>query len=349
MKNKFLSSIILLTTAAMVACLSFVSCGGKTGEEIDAGLTDSVNAKYKDNTELQALNKKIVETPSVDSLYRRRAGIYLQLQDYELALGDAHRALRLDSSTSKNYLLLTDIYYVTNQTRKAKETLERCLRSLPNDKDAHLKIAELFFYVKKYPESIEHINKALEQDQYMSKAYFLKGMNYMEIGDTAKAISSMQTAVEQDNNYYTAYMQLGLLHYYKKNPLCVSYFDNALRIKPQSTEALYAKGIYLQEIGKIKEARVFYEQIVSIDPKHKAALYNLGALALSKDKDPETAKKFFTDAINADPNYTEAWFARGVCFEQLKDKRSAVADYKQALKITPNYEPAVSALNKLER
>ena len=328
--------------------LFLTSCGHKPTDEVDAGLNDSINAKYRDNPDLQAINKKILANASVDSLYRQRANIYIKLQDYDLALGDAVRALKLDSTTSKNYLLITDIYYVTNQTRKAKETLERCLKYLPKDKTALLKMAELFFYVKSYQESLNMINRALAEDQYMSKAYFLKGMNYMEIGDTAKAVNSMLTAVEQDNNYYTAYIQLALLHYFKKSPQCLQFYDEALRISPKSTEALYGKGKYLQDIGKVKEAKEFYKQIITIDPAYKTALYNLGAIALGNEKNPTEAKKYFSDALNADPKYTEAYFARGVCFEELKDKKNATADYKMALQITPNYEPAISALNKLD-
>ena len=324
------------------------SCGTGNDGKNDPGLSDSVMAKYKDNAELQSVTRKIMDNPSEDSLYWDRAHIYLKLQDFELAEGDAKRALSLDSSTSKNYLLLTDVYYMANQTRKAKQTLERCLISLPKDKDALLKLAELFFYVKKYAESLEQINKALEIDNYLSKAYFLKGMNYMEAGDTAKAISSLQTAVEQDNEYYSAYMQLGLLHFYKKNKLCSDYFDNALRLKPNSTEALYGKGFYFQETGKMKEAKQYYEKIISIDPKHKDALFNLGALALAIENNPAVAKKYFSDVIDIDSNYTKAWYSRGVCNEKLKYKEAAIKDYQMALKLTENYEPALSALNKID-
>lgn len=341
--NSFIAFLFLATS---LSSMLFISCGGP-GSNIDAGKVDSVNAKYKDNAALTDLNSKIKQNPNVDSLYRLRSREYLKMKDYELALGDANRALALDSSTSQNYLLLTDIYYITNQTRLAKETLEHCLTHLPNDKDAHLKMAELFFYVKKYQESLDHVNAALKIDPYHSKAYFLKGMNYMEIGDTAKAISSMQTAVEQDNEYYTAYMQLGILHYHKKNPICLAYFDNAMRIQPLSTEAMYAKARYLQDIKKYKEAKNFYEQIIKLDPMNKNSVYNTGAILL-KENQPQQALKYFTDAINIDSEYTEAWFARGVCYEQLNDKAAARSDYKTALKITANFEPAVAALNKLE-
>ena len=336
-----------ITFFFIFSILLFISCGNETEGKKNPGLSDSVMAKYKDNTELQSINKKIMDKPSVDSLYRIRASIYLKLQDFELAEGDANRALALDSSTSKNYLLLTDVYYTSNRTRKAKETLERCIKNLPNDKDARLKLAELFFYVKKYTESIEQVNKAIELDNYLSKAYYLKGMNYMEIGDTAKAISSLQTAVEQDNEYYTAYMQLGLLYFYKKNKLCKDYFENALRINPKSTEALYSIGFYYQQIGMVKESRSYYEKILTINSKYVDALFNLGALALAIDNNPALAKKYFSDVISIDEKNTKAWYSRGVCNEKLKDNDSAIADYKMALKITENYEPAISALNKI--
>ncbi|MFN6038249.1 MAG: tetratricopeptide repeat protein [Bacteroidota bacterium] len=331
----------------LVLIILFCSCNNQQEGKTSIGATDSVMAKYKENAELQNLNKKIQQNPSSDSLYRERAKIYMKVQDFELAEGDAKRALNLDSSTSKNYLMLVDVYYTANQTRKAKETLERCLKSLPKDKDAILKLAELYFYVKKYPESIEQINKALEIDQYSKTAYFLKGMNYCEIGDTAKAISSYQTAVEQDNEYYEAYFQLGLLHFYKKNNLCNEYFDNALRLRPKSTEALYGKGFYFQQTGRPKEAKEFYERILTIDPKHVDANFNLGALALGVENNPTVAKKYFTDVINIDTKNARALYSRGVCNEKLLDKEAAINDYKMALKISENYEPAISALNKI--
>ena len=332
---------------ALILITSYCTSCKQTNEEIESASNDSTNTKYKDNTQLQILNKQILDNASADSLYRKRANIYIQIKDFELALADAIRALKLDSSSSQNYLLLTDIYYVTNKTRNAKETLERCIKFLPKDKSALIKMAELFFYVKNYQESINMINRALTEDPFFSKAYFLKCMNYMKIGVTGKAFNSMLTAVEQDNNYYTAYIQLALLHYFKKSVKCIEYYNQALRISPNSTEALYGKGKYFQEIGKTKEAKVFYSQILSIDPTYKTASYNLGAITLATDKNAVEAKKYFNQAINIDQKYTEAYFARGVCFEELKDKKNAIADYKTALQLTPNYEAAINALNKL--
>ena len=330
---------------------------------------------YQNNKELQEINKKIVVNPNVDSLYRQRAALYISLKDLELAEGDALRAVQLDSLNAKNYLLLSDIYYMTNQTRKAKETLERCLINLPDNDDANLKMAELYFYVRKFDESIGFLDRVIKKDPYNSKSYYLKGMSFLEMGDTGKAVSSFQTAVEQDDQYFKAYMELAKLYSLQKNRLAISYFDNALRISPNSVEAWCAKSKFFQDAGMIKEAREGYLKCLTIDSNCVDGAYNLGALVLRVDKTPDVAKTYFSraliglsrfsgdgtfivaDTMNVHSSFltynqyrlsvAKSLFARGVCAEQMKDKISARNDYQMALRVYENYEPALAALNQL--
>ena len=58
---------------------------------------------------------------------------------------------------------------------------------------------------------------------------------------------------------------------------------------------------------------------------------------------------WFEEAIAVEPNCVEAHCNRGVCFEctgRLEEAREA---YNTALKILPNYEPAVVGLNRLDK
>ena len=59
------------------------------------------------------------------------------------------------------------------------------------------------------------------------------------------------------------------------------------------------------------------------------------------------ALEYFTRAINANPKYAEAYFARGACYQELNDKANASADYQMCLQLKPNYEPAVEGLNSI--
>jgi tetratricopeptide (TPR) repeat protein len=73
----------------------------------------------------------------------------------------------------------------------------------------------------------------------------------------------------------------------------------------------------------------------------------MGAIELDVNKDVNKALAYFTKAINAEPKYAEAYYARGVCYQQLKDKNNAYSDFNMCLQLKPNYEPAVESLNKL--
>ena len=103
--------------------------------------------------------------------------------------------MKIDSTKAKYYVTLADVYFATNKTRLSKETLEATVKKFPNNTEALLKLAELFFLVRQYEIAITNINKALKIDENMANAYYLKGSVFKEMGDTAKAISSLQTAI----------------------------------------------------------------------------------------------------------------------------------------------------------
>ncbi|WP_157750079.1 tetratricopeptide repeat protein, partial [Dolichospermum compactum] len=56
--------------------------------------------------------------------------------------------------------------------------------------------------------------------------------------------------------------------------------------------------------------------------------------------DKQGAIDDYTQAINIDPNYVNAYYNRGVIRSELGDKQGAIDDYTQAIKINPNYVDA---------
>jgi tetratricopeptide (TPR) repeat protein len=334
-------SLVLGLSAFLAACN-----GGAEKKKDDNQPQDSTVTKAN-SPELKRINDMLQASPNNPDLYLQRGRVYLALHEYEAAAGDGSRALALDSTQDAYYLLLTDAYFYSNHTRQAKDILERCVRIIPTSTEGHLKLAELYLYVKKYQQSIDHINAALKVDETIAKAYFLKGMCYKESGDTAHAISSFQTACEQDNQYYDAYVETGRLLALKRNPLCIQYFNNALKLDPKSVEVVYMVGKFYQDNMRFKEAVEAYNKLLQMDDKNKNALYNLGAIEYVVSKDKEKAKGYFTKAIEADPQYAEAYLARGLCFEDMGDADNAIADYKMALQAKPNYEDAIRNMNRL--
>jgi tetratricopeptide (TPR) repeat protein len=345
--NYVLCSMLRTLTLLPVILLFCAGCNNpqtKKGESVAA--PDSTIAKFN-SPALKQANDALRANPVDPNLYLQRGKVYLELRDFDAAVADGERALKLDSMKDSYYLFLTDAYFYNNKTRQAKEILERCVKNLPNSSEGYLKLAELYFYVKKYQESINAVNSALKIDENLAKGYFLKGMCYKESGDTGRAISSLQTACEQDNQYYDAYIETGRMLLQKKNPLGIEYLNNALRIDPKSTEAIYIIAKFYQDAGQVKKAEEAYNKLLAMDKKYASAWYNLGAIEFYMKRDRNKAKEYFTEAINADPQYAEAYFARGACYESLKDEDNAIADYKEAIKYRVNYEDAIANLNRL--
>lgn len=340
----------LLVFLVFLGTIFLFSCGnGKTQDGPESAITVDSSISKLNSPELKAVNKELLNDPNNAELYYKRGKIYFKNNDLQAARNDAERAIKLDSLKPDYFLLLSDAYFTANQTRYSKETLERCLAANPGSIEANLKLAELYFYVRKYEPSITHINNALKINEGTAKAYYLKGLCYKEMGDTGLAISSFQTTVEQDETYFDAYMELGILMTAKKNALAVEYLKTALRLDPENPDVKYNMGMFYQKQKKYSEAMDIYKSIVAKNKGYKLAYYNMGAIELYANKNYKEAIDYFTQAINADANYADAYFARGVCYEELKDKTNAVADYQMALQIEPQHTFAIENLNAIEK
>ena len=330
-----------------ISFFALISCkpsGANTQENI--AHTDSL-FKVINAPELKAINQKIMENPNDGHLYIERAKLYLKYKQLEDAINDAKRAIRIDSTQAEFYITQADIFFVANETKNCKDVLEKVVAKFPTNTDGLLKLGELFYFVKQYEYAFAKINQALKINPNLAKAYYLKGNIYKETGDTAKAISSLETAIEQDNKNFGAFLDLGLIYAARKNGIALEYYDNAININPVSSEALYAKAKLLQDIDKIDESIIIYNRILRNDSLHAFSLYNLGAIELEHHKNTDKALGFFNKAISANPKYAEAYFARGVCYQELKDKNNALADYSMCLQLKPNYLPAIEAINEM--
>ncbi len=329
--------------------LILISCSNeldKTNSEVSNQTSDSLNIKLN-SPELKNVNYELLKNPNDAVLYDKRSRIYQSLKQFNEAVNDSKRAIKIDSTKSEFYMTLVDAYFSQNSTRMAKELLEIMEKKFPDNTPTLLKLSEMFFLVRQYQKAIDYTNKALKIDENLAKAYYLKGSIYRESGDTSKAISSLETATEQDNKFEDAFYDLGVIYAARKNPIAFEYYDNTLKINPSNPNARYARAKLLQDLNKIDEAIKEYENIISKDQNCYNCYYNLGAIYLEVKKDNKKALEKFTKAIELNPNYTEAYFARGFTYSKLKDKENAKADYSMCLKIQPNYDAAIQGLNSL--
>ena len=322
---------------------AFTSCNpGSSADNKNDGLTaaDSILLKSIDG-----LTQLIQQDSLNPSLYFKRAKLYREKEDFASAATDMYIVLSLDSTKHEYWLYTAQLFWDGGETNRAISALDRAISIDSANIPYYIAASRFLFIDSQYVPSLAYLNKALERDIFNPEIYFYKGMVYKETGQMDKAISSFQTAVEQDPTFYDAFVQLGLLHRVKNPKLAEQYLNNALKNKPTGEDALYAKGFQQQELKRFAEAAVTFRSLVDINPQHDEALYALGYSLLMMDSLPE-AYRLFDLATKANPAYAEAYYKKGVCAEQLNRKDEAIILYKNCLNLK-DYKPASDALSRL--
>ena len=347
---------ILLTTFIIAGLLAFSSCDstttGKNPE--NPSNTEATTSTGKPDSLLEAINKRIADSPNNYVNYLERAQYFGNRENYKLAFEDISRAMTIDSTRADIYLYKGELFFNQEKVKEAYEEYKNCLRFDAVNQDCLLKKAGIDIVLENYDLAREHINEALKQNEYNAYAYYLRGRMYKAQRDTATAASSYKTAIEVDPDYYDAYIEVGLLYAAQKNDLAKEYYNSAIDIKPRSIEAWYDKAMFLQETGskrkdKYQEAFACYDTILHIDPGFIAAHFNKGFIWLEYLQKYDSAEVEFSKAITKYPSYYQAYYNRGLCYESLNRKKDAEADYRQALQLEPQYSDAARALDRLLR
>jgi tetratricopeptide (TPR) repeat protein len=335
----------------LAVCFLTASChNGNVKSTQGLAASDSA-ARHSGDTVTPKINYYtgiLASQPNNADAYWNRGKLEALNQSFAAALNDLTKAVLLDSTKSTYLCSLADADFRTGHTHEARDAFATAIRIDPKNTDALLKLAELYLYVKRYPDALDLVDQAIKVNPYIAKEYFLKGMIFIENHDTTKAISSIQTAVEQDPGYYDAYIQLGLLFANKGNAIALTYYDDATNLEPQNPESYYDKGMFYQFGGDDDDAIQAYQEAVQVDSVYKHAYYNLGVIYNEDKTDYNTSLGYFDKAIKCDTAYFMAYYGRGDCYQMLKQYNKAMADYAHAYRINPQFKAAEQAYQNLK-
>jgi len=305
------------------------------------------NTTTNPNSNLARLTQAIDQDPENPDLYFARADQYYQEQGFDEAIRDLDKALSMDSTNAEYLHLLADTYLDYYKSKKALETMEQVVEYHPQRIPSLLKLSEFQLILQQYEESMRTLDQVLQIDPQESEAYFMFGMNFKEMGDTARAISSFQSAVDNNPKLIDAWIELGQLHAGLGNEIAGQYFDSAIRIDPENVTVKHAKAYYLQEKGDLEGSLALFREIIRQDPQYEDAYYNSGLLYLDLDSVLQ-AHEQFDMALQVNPVHIRAYYYRGVASEMMGNLPAARDDYEQALRLAPDYTRAQEGMDRLE-
>lgn len=144
----------------------------------------------------------------------------------------------------------------------------------------------------KHPEAIEAFSMATRLDRLFAKAYEEMGRVYKLMGELEKAQDHMQMAAE-------IYMDTD------KIGAAEDILSELLESGTDSLNVFNTLGVLYRKKGDTQMALNQYKKALKVHPDEPYIYYNIGRLYLDL-KDNENAKKYFSDALEKDPEFDEA-------------------------------------------
>lgn len=132
------------------------------------------------------------------------------------------------------------------------------------------------------------------------------GYKYYLVGRHEDAIVILKSVLDQDKNYFPAYLNLGYVYFDLENyNEALKNFDKCTKLAPKDYIGWMNVGVTSYKMGNIKKSYETLNKAMSLNRGSADIHYHLGvASELNKEKD--LAIEQYEEALNFDPNYKEA-------------------------------------------
>jgi len=207
--------------------------------------------------------------------------------------------------------------------------------------------------------AISDFSRVIAHDSRYVDAYINRGYVYFYSNDYNRAINDFRAAVAIDPNSDAGPRGLGDVYYKDSDHSyddAIEQFSKAIGINCANSTHYNARGVAYNDRG-VEENRPAdfalaiedYTKAIALDNNY-ARFYRNRAVTYQKVNKLDNSIGDYTSAINKDSKNVEFYVRRGQAYilrNQAGDRERAIEDYRTALSIDPNHEPAKNALKVL--
>ncbi|MEX2723767.1 MAG: tetratricopeptide repeat protein [Candidatus Freyarchaeota archaeon] len=123
----------------------------------------------------------------------------------------------------------------------------------------------------------------------------------------------------------------------------IHFYDEALALSPECSEALFNKGVALLELHRFREALNYFNRVLEMNPRDWEALTNKGNVLYNLLEFRE-ALECYNKALEVNPKDAETLYNRGNLLLRLGKFEEAAQMFDEALSLNPRI--AEASLNK---
>ncbi|MEO8432618.1 MAG: tetratricopeptide repeat protein [Acidobacteriota bacterium] len=245
----------------------------------------------------------------------KRGNEFFKAGNYPSALAAYQNASRLDpgqEKLKKNIGLAYMAMYEPGSKHpkdiefaaKAIENLKAYLVDHPEDKRAHEFLVSLYLSTDRYDDAIAFYQERLQNDPKNVKAIQSLAAMYFKKGDFDKGVEWLQKRAALEPNNPEGYVMIGVqawdrsYHYPDLDPttrarivdMGLENVDKALKIKPDSFEALTYINLLYREKAKMEPDPAKQQELIATAEKYRQQAMELRKKTLATTPTPEPAK-----------------------------------------------------------
>ena len=214
---------------------------------------------------------------------------------------------------------------------QAKTLLTQSAQADPESPEPLLDLAKLAWDEKQYQTALGYVAHARDLAPDRASIHFFFGVICIAMDLPVEARKAVEHAIQLDpsNAYY--HYALGGIELQSRLPgEAKAQFEKYLALQPGDARAHLAIGAALFEMAEYDAAKTELLKAGSLG----GAQYYLGRVARAEG-DAEEAVRYFSKALDQDPNCIECYAERGRAEIQQKDYAGATRDLQVALKQSP--------------
>ncbi len=330
-----------VTILLSVLCFFFVACS-------ETAKRESPEHPAYHNVLVQPFTDSVNSDPQNAYYYFLRSEALLRIHEDSLALADAQQALQIDSLNPRYAYAVGYIQISLKKYDEAIPLLRKLLVSDPFNTGAQFLLLSAFLDTKRINEAQALVDAALAARPRDPRIRYWQALIKTAQGDRTAAIGIARTLMtEEPDNYEVSYQ---LADWYREEglPEAISQYEYTFRMDTTDVDPLYDIATIYELKKDWRKAKELYRTCILRDPGYTDAYVSIGKILLHQDS-AEKALRQFNIAIATDPVNATAYFNKGLCFEQLNLKDSAISAYRQALVFDESIKEARARWQKLQQ
>ena len=221
--------------------------------------------------------------------------------------------------------LLGSSCYMTGRNTDAEPLLLDVVHNNPSNMAAQETLGRIFFFQKRYPESIAHLALAGTNPEIIG----LLGNAYWNAGECNKAMPLFKDAVERNPTFYNCFLYgQGLLQVNQLDD-AIAYLKKSVELNPQYAGSHHQLGIAYARKQKYTEALKHFQTVSKLAPESADAWNNLGYFWYEQKEFPQ-ALEYYEKALQCNPEYGLVFYNMALLYYRTKDYSRAWEYYQQA-------------------